>query len=164
MVYLRHLAHFGHSNIIKYCNRPFSSTHEMDETLLNNINRNVQSSDILYHLGDFCFGSRIEFYRKQINCRQIHLVLGNHDKLKNSDKKLFASISSLKEIKINNCTIVLCHYAMRVWNKSHHGSLHFFGHSHGGLGNTDKSIDVGVDSWNYKPISLSKNLQIVVGK
>jgi hypothetical protein len=29
--------------------------------------------------------------------------------------------------------IVLCHYAMRVWNRSHHGAWHLYGHSRGNL-------------------------------
>ena len=47
--------HFGHKNIIKYCDRPYSSVEEMDETILNNINKTVFPSDTLYILGDFTF-------------------------------------------------------------------------------------------------------------
>ena len=74
--------HLGHTNIIKYCNRPFKSTSEMDATIINNINEVVKSDDILYHLGDFSLGNPgyIINYLERINCKKIRLILGNHDK------------------------------------------------------------------------------------
>jgi hypothetical protein len=41
--------------------------------------------------------------------------------------------------------VILCHYGMRVWPASHHGSVHFYGHSHGRLPGYGRSRDVGVD-------------------
>ena len=47
--------HFGHANIMKYCNRPFASVTEMDETLIANWNAVVRNGDTVFHLGDFAF-------------------------------------------------------------------------------------------------------------
>ena len=50
--------HFGHSNIIRYCNRPFQIVEEMDRTILDRLNDSAKANDILYFLGDFCIGSK----------------------------------------------------------------------------------------------------------
>jgi calcineurin-like phosphoesterase family protein len=62
--------HFGHFNIIRYCNRPFTNTEEMDAQ--------VKPNDTLYFLGDFCMGSveKVAAYRKRLNCEAIHFVEG----------------------------------------------------------------------------------------
>jgi calcineurin-like phosphoesterase family protein len=49
--------HSGHFNIIRYCNRPFANSQEMDAAILDRINACVKPNDILYFLGDFCLGS-----------------------------------------------------------------------------------------------------------
>jgi calcineurin-like phosphoesterase family protein len=43
-----------------------------------------------------------------------------------------------------------------VWNASHHGALHFYGHSHGNLPGDSQSLDVGVDCWDFRPASLAE--------
>ena len=48
--------HFGHINIIKYCNRPYADVTEMNNALIANINSQVAPEDTLIHAGDFCFG------------------------------------------------------------------------------------------------------------
>jgi calcineurin-like phosphoesterase family protein len=82
--------HFGHNNIIRYCNRPFRSVEEMDQTILERLNASVKPNDTLY---------------------------------------------------------------LRVWNRSHHGSWHLYGHSHGRLPEppTLLSMDVGVDTHDFRP-------------
>jgi len=50
--------HFGHSNIIRYCNRPFLSVEEMDRTILDRLNASVKANDILYFLGISASGAR----------------------------------------------------------------------------------------------------------
>ena len=45
---------------------------------------------------------------------------------------------------------------MRVWDRSHYGSWHLFGHSHGALPGYGLSLDVGVDCTGFKPISLEQ--------
>ena len=52
--------------------------------------------------------------------------------------------------------VVLCHYAMRVWSRSHHGAIHLYGHSHGNLPGDSQSCDVGVDCWDFAPVSIEE--------
>jgi calcineurin-like phosphoesterase family protein len=154
--------HAYHDNIIKYSNRPFVNVDEMNTALAKNINAAVRPNGILYHLGDWAFRGldyAIQFremIRPDIN---IVLIVGNHDihKLKyQSFKNLFRDIYDLKEVKVNGRRITLCHYAMKVWNKSHHGAWQIFGHSHGSLPDDPNSLsfDVGVDCHNYKPLNF----------
>jgi len=154
--------HAFHENIIKYSNRPFSSVDEMNICMANNINAKVQKNHTLYHLGDWAFGglaNTIKF-REMINCSNVVLIIGNHDKhhLKHeSFRKLFSRIYDLYEVRSEGKTIVLFHYAMRVWDKSHHGRYHLYGHSHGSLYDDPNSLsfDVGVDCHNFQPLNVA---------
>lgn len=203
--------HFGHGNIIKYCNRnDFLSDSDlkeferigktwhsgdwkgngsshwrisreaidtMDDKLINNINSIVGENDVLYHLGDFCFAPKHEYYkaatnyRKRINCKEIHFVFGNHDQ--RSIGNLFSTASDMLNINVNNQRIVLCHYAMAVWDKSHRGAWQLYGHSHANLEKFmdtalpgHLSMDVGVDNaklivGEYRPFSFEEISQIM---
>lgn len=75
--------HFNHTNILQYCNRPFKTIDQMNETIITNWNRVVGPDDVIFHLGDFCLGGAEEWNKilNRLNGR-IYLVLGNHD-LKN---------------------------------------------------------------------------------
>lgn len=143
--------HLGHDNIIKYCNRPFSSVEEMDETIIKNWNSVVSKTDTVYHLGDFSFRDPL-IYLRRLNGNIVHIE-GNHDK-KFLEK--FDRIYKMKTIVIDKITIVLCHFAMRVWEKSHFNSWHCYGHSHGELESYGKSYDVGVDNNNFSPVSFEE--------
>lgn len=154
MIWFTADTHFGHANIIKYSNRPFKTVDEMNNVLIENINQVVKDNDILYHLGDWSFDTGEE-YRHKVKCKNIILILGNHDK--RLKKSLFKEVHPHRiEIVVNEQSIVLDHYAMKVWNKSHHGAWHLYGHSHGSLPDDPNSLsfDVGVDCWNYWPISI----------
>lgn len=158
--------HFGHANVIKYSNRPFDDVHQMDYTMITNICEAVKPGDVLYHLGDFGMHKAAELERILAVLPKMHLLLGNHDSEIRKKKRLhelFLSVNDFLEIKVPDVEahqriqrITLCHYALRVWNHSHHGAWSLYGHSHGGLEDPDHllSTDVGVDATKaYGPVS-----------
>jgi calcineurin-like phosphoesterase family protein len=166
--------HFGHANMIRFSKRPFASVEEMDEHLLERWNAVVKPGDTVYHVGDIFWTSTEEAkgLRERLNGR-ICLVRGNHDKTADSMKSAFEWFKDYYELKIEDPDaeggkrrIVLCHYAFRVWNKSHHGSWHLYGHSHGSLSDdpNTRSFDVGVDCHDYTPVSYARVKEIMAGK
>jgi len=143
----------------------------MDNVLIDNINRTVGENDILWHLGDwaFCRGSqyftKCKYYRDKIICKNVNLIWGNHDK--KSITPLFSNCFDLYQMVVNlKHVIILCHYAMAIWNRQHHCSWHLFGHSHNKFTTNNRSIDVGVDSaaellGEYRPFSFEEVKHII---
>jgi calcineurin-like phosphoesterase family protein len=158
-------SHFGHTSIIRFCDRPFADVTEMNETLISNWNECVRPGDTIYHLGDFAHrcGDPLRVFRR-LNGNK-HLILGNHDKPNVMAKLPFGWIKSTYKLTVDKkIRIWLSHYAHRRWPHSHHGSIHLFGHSHGGLPDYGKSTDVGVDAWDYKPVHLDTILKMMEGR
>jgi len=178
--------HYHHKNIVKGTSewkdlaetgshqslRDFSTLDEHDDALVTSFNSVIKENDILYHLGDWSFGGheQIKIFRDRLKCKNIHLIFGNHDqhieKLGSPYKSLFSSLDYYKEIsfkidsqisgRYGKTKIILSHYAHRVWNQSHHGTIHLYGHSHGTLPGIGKSMDVGVDTNNLYPYHLDE--------
>ncbi len=165
--------HFDHANIIKLCKRPFKNINEMQNVLVDKWNAKVSNSDDIYILGDFTFGvsAGIDFI-KRLNGTK-HFITGNHDhvamkKLVNMkatsgkgsplDKCFFHG--SMLDIKDGNQRISLCHYPVYEWNGSFKGAIHLHGHCHGNIGKSFKpnAYDVGVDLWNFEPVTLEEIL------
>jgi calcineurin-like phosphoesterase family protein len=167
MIHFTSDTHWGHKNIIQYSNRPFTSVEDMNEALIKNWNDRVAYNDTVYHLGDFAFMpyDMLKRTARRLNGTK-HLILGNHDKTIIQsrtdllDSKTFDSIQNYYELKHEGEFIVLFHYGQRVWNKSHHGSIMLYGHSHGSLPPFGKSVDVGVDckeiTEEYRPVSFDE--------
>lgn len=149
--------HFGHFNVIRYNNRPFKTLEEMDETLIQNFNSKVSNSDsnVTIHCGDFTFAKTYEEahrkYISRLNGKHVFLM-GSHDYW----LKQARGIHEVWERKIQGQWVVACHYAMRVWARSHYGSWHVYGHSHGNLPSFGKSYDVGVDNNALFPLSFEE--------
>lgn len=161
--------------------REFDTLEDMNSTIVKNINDLVKENDTLYHLGDWSFGgiNSIWDFRKQLNVQTIHYILGNHcHHIENNRvlpnvikygsevtkaQDLFTSVQHYKEVSINGRIFVLSHYAHRVWNKSHHGAIHLYGHSHGTIDNNyGLSMDVGLDTWKeFRPYSITEIIDIM---
>lgn len=156
--------HYGHRNIIEYCNRPFTSTDEMRETIIERHNKTVPDNrnNLTIHVGDMFWESMdvedcIRIF-KRLNGRHAFLW-GNHDKVIEQNKQLadkFEWIRDVHTIHFNKKLLWLSHYTHRAWPKSHKGSWHVFGHSHQELPPLGRSFDIGVEGHDYRPWSLEE--------
>ena len=149
----------------------------MDQVILDRINETVGVDDTLYILGDFTFrGGVPSDYRFRINCKDVHICLGNHDKrvLYKDYYQGFSSVQDVKEIIYCNQRIFMSHYPHRSWAASHKGSYMLYAHVHSKLDHEDKNsskktLDVGVDNTiNYgkpfgQPFSF-KEIQNIMNK
>lgn len=188
--------HYGHANIVRGTTswdntqrcRDFDTLEEHNDALVHRINSVVKENDTLWHMGDWSFGGKnnITAFRGRLNCKNINFILGNHDQWiepeESEFRHLFNSVQYYKEVKIGGTHFVLCHFAMRVWNKSHKGSIMLYGHSHGTLDQLQpkftcptwtgddywiknyKTMDVGVDTHDMYPYHLDEIRDIMEGK
>lgn len=125
--------HFGHSNIIRYDNRPFKSIKENDETLIANWNRVVTKDDTVYILGDYSWNTHPETdvkLLKALNGNKV-LIMGNHDKIRSdAERACFVKVKDYMEINDNGTKVVLSHYPILFWNGQFRDSVHLYGHVH----------------------------------
>ena len=178
--------HIGHQNVIKFDGRPFESLEEMHLKLIKNWNSKVNDEDIVFYLGDFTFKNQEigSWFRNHLKGK-IHFIMGNHDRTSVISKlgfeKVWGCDSGLGgvtiEVKDPDANrgyqiIVLCHYPILSWNKSHHGSWHVHGHCHQSLTKNKemswyykrKVIDAGVNGLEYTPISYKELKKIMNSK
>lgn len=162
--------HWGHSNIIKYCDRPFSSVEEMNEKMFDNWNDTVKDGDIVYHLGDVYFGkgSYGEEWAKRF--RKLpgrkRLILGNHDNGKDMNLhdcfqkivmwRMFPEFSLLlTHVPVHETTLGIhvsenedeCGAEVRQLHNIH-------GHIHQNPSPTDRHTNVSVEWINYTPVNI----------
>ncbi len=159
--------HFGHAGILSprmRTRRPFASIEEHDETLIAAWNAAVRPDDEVWHLGDFAFRCTGEHARRcfdRLNGRKL-LIRGNHDVLAEglpwAEPVRDVAQVYLREPDGVFLGIWLSHYAHVVWPRMHRGDLHLYGHSHGTLPDAPEgmSTDVGVDRWNWRPVTLEE--------
>jgi calcineurin-like phosphoesterase family protein len=145
--------HLNHTNIIKFCNRPFSNVEEMNEMIVKNWNAVVKPNDKIFHLGDFGFGRECELLFKRLNGHK-YILKGNHDKDSTYDWD-WDGVKDVHLLKYDDNLIWLSHYPHRSWPHSFHGSWHLFGHVHGRMEPYGLSMDVGVDVFDFTPVSYS---------
>lgn len=183
--------HFGHENIIEFCDCPFSHIDEMDDTLIKNWNEVVKLGNIVYHLGDFTLGA----YEA---ATQYFDRLNGHIKFLSNpwhhDKRWLEGVRSIPECETGHISrvtesfellppmvvleipgmgaseyplaLTLCHYPLQFWDRKHYGAWMLHGHTHqkNNFDTGEFILNVGVDCHNFYPISLGGVLQYMYEK
>lgn len=180
-IYFTSDSHFFHSNIRKFCNRPFESLEEMDKTLIDNWNKVVPTDGLVFHLGDFSWGGYQQWKeaREQLN-GEIILIKGNHDRKNGPQSQqqfntLFKHTAQQMFIEIEGRKIYLNHLPLLCYDGIYRDkeNLVFALNGHVHLSNVkEKNLgkdcercfsmmlptqyDVGVDFNDFTPISWSE--------
>lgn len=154
-IYLTSDTHFGHGNIIKFCNRPFENAREMDEVMIEKWNAKVKSEDIVMHLGDFAYGGS-QYIKRLVQSLngKISLLLGDHDR----ETKLWDAgfLDIRRYVTIEN-KAVLFHWPIESWQGAFRKVYHFHGHSHGNLKHKlPRRMDISVDCTNFEPLHFDE--------
>lgn len=173
--------HFGHQNILKFCERPFVSIEEMDNTIIERWNLKVGKDDIVFHLGDFAFATN-KRWQELISLLngKIYLILGNHDITRwpgTYTMQLFDRVENQMMLKIDNkYKVYLNHFPFLCYDGTYRNpedcTIQLHGHVHervGGIGKDDQRLqyrfpyqyDVGVDNNNFYPVSWEEILKII---
>ena len=163
MIWFTSDTHFGHKNIIRYCNRPFKNVWEMNHVLIENWNKRVAKGDTVYHLGDFAFLAPKQI-KDVIDCLNgtIIMVSGNHD----GPDHYYPGITITNDLTIDpdqrgEYWLGLSHYpemALKMCD-----AIAFCGHIHTQWRSWRPSgkkliVNVGTDVWGYRPVSLEEIL------
>lgn len=191
MIYFTSDQHYDHANIIKYCKRPFSGVDEMREEMIRRHNQVVRSQDIVWHLGDFSMHpNTVAKVLPRLNGSH-YLVMGNHDRChpvhykKNMEKKArFEKIyldAGFKKIMLHTF-IYLTHeigadmnhmpyapppdvegYDQRFLDFRPKDNFYYLlhGHVHEKWRKNGKMINVGVDVWDFTPVSLPSIVALI---
>ena len=179
--------HYNHGNICsattQWANpvtlRDFTSLEQMNSHLIANINEKVEHDDILFHLGDWSFGGfdAIQEFRNGIFCKNIHLILGNHDQHiannKGGVQSLFSSVNKYLDLVVkwnvgttlqDEARFALMHFPIASWDNMARGAIHLHGHVHFDPSmrlQEGKMMDVGCEGNNLYPIDMSEILSIM---
>jgi len=178
--------HLGHSNIIKYCDRPYHDVDAMNRALVDNWNRVVDDTDTVWVLGDFALGKIAKTLPvvAELHGHKI-LVAGNHDRCWHGHRRradawteryLDAGFDEIVQgstkTKIADTTVLLCHFPYR--GDSHNldrfvdhrptdkGAWLLHGHVHEKWAQSGRMINVGVDAHNFEPVNSSTLAQLMV--
>jgi calcineurin-like phosphoesterase family protein len=162
--------HYGHERIIELANRPFVSVEEMQETIIERHNKKVPNNPnyLTIHAGDL-FWHSMNSSDAAVILTRLHgrhaFLYGNHDELIEGNQFLQMMFKWVKgknkvggatTINHNKHSLTISHFARRVWQSSHKGHWHVYGHSHSALPGLGKSFDIGVDGNDFTPWALEE--------
>lgn len=169
MIYFTADTHFGHENVIRFCDRPYTTAAEMDEALIENWNSRVKGNDTVFILGDLFF--RSDNAEEILRCLKgkKRLLVGNHDgswMTKVDVSRYFASVDLMLELSDGRHALTLCHYPLLTW-KHAKKSYMVHGHIHNDTGADfwpllaarDNVLNAGVDINGYQPVTFDELLE-----
>ena len=156
-VFITSDTHFGHTRIIQYENRPFNSINEMNKEMIKRWNAKVTNNDVVFHLGDFCFGNKemISAIISELNGKKI-LVMGNHDRGHNVKYYLDCGFDEVYNYPILYKEFFIFSHEPITYLKAPFISC--YGHIHGSPNYptfTKNSVCCCVERWNYTPINFN---------
>lgn len=170
--------HFGHRKVIDFCDRPFTDLDHMHEAFILRYNQVVKPFHTVCWAGDTFF-SNLESAREilsRMNGRKL-LVRGNHDGSNTRCAKLFDFVTDRLHLRIAGRHCVVSHYPYA--GTEHHGMVDdrfqdlrvprvkgqalIHGHSHSKVRRHQTQIHVGVDAWDYRPVTMAQ-VEKEVGK
>jgi len=156
--------HLGHFNIIRFCNRPFKDTEEMDNALISNWNARITNRDDVYIVGDLMYRISQDpaSYLDKLKGKK-HLIFGNHDSawMKKVDlSKYFESVDRMSVINTGKCKVTLCHYPMMNFE----GKFMVYGHLHNNKNDTywkllstmENALNACVEVNGYQPVTFEE--------
>jgi len=159
--------HFGHDNIIKYCDRPYQSSEEMDWDMVEKWNSVVKDGDHVYHLGDVYMGNKkngyIQNVLSKLNGRK-RLILGNHDNGKDQILQNFFQKIDVWRM-FSEFGLLLTHVPVHESalyrgvtgnEKSPKKLLNIHGHIHNNPSPTKDHLCVCVEQINYTPVNIEE--------
>jgi calcineurin-like phosphoesterase family protein len=153
--------HLGHYNIIKYCNRPFETLDEMNETLIANWNNTIKPNDTVFFLGDLAFGknSKTDHWINQLN-GNIIFFRGNHD----ASSKIQFFTSAI--VTFGEIPFYLTHDPYNVPDTWRGWIIH--GHHHNNIPDRYpfihhrlKTVNVSVELTRYAPVNINTILKLI---
>jgi calcineurin-like phosphoesterase family protein len=149
--------HFGDPRILRIDKRPFKPMAAHDETLIARWNEVVRDDDVVWHLGDFALGpseARVHEILAMLRGTK-HLIIGNNDGPETLRAPGWSSVQHYAEVQVDGRELVLCHYPFRTWNHMGRGVVDLHGHSHGKLKSVPRQYDVGVDVFDFRPVTIA---------
>lgn len=157
-------SHVGHASMMSQRMsrpRPFASVEEMDEALIAHWNNRVRPGDRVFHLGDFAYGCSQKHARAVFDRLNGHrtLIRGNHE-ARGERVPWEGGIHDVLRLSVQDRGMLapvdlwLSHYAHLSWPDAFRGRIHLYGHSHGSIPPTPRACDVGVDCWQFRPVTV----------
>lgn len=148
--------HFGHQNIITYCNRPFSHLQKMEQVIISRYREVIRTEDTIYFVGDLSIkGSQhkahLNWILEQLPGNKI-LILGNHDKfgpfvyVDAGFQSIHTSLE-VEEFILHHDPVASIVRPDKIW---------LCGHVHTLFKKIKNVINIGVDQWEFYPVSIEE--------
>jgi len=156
--------HFDHANIIRYCHRPFDNVDDMNRVLLANWRAAIRSDDLVFFLGDMCFGRGCRparWWLTQLPGRIVY-VRGSHDRGIHRGSHGLKAVAVCDQVLLQTpvAEFVLVHDPVDVPVDWSGWCIH--GHVHNNSPFVDRRsrrLNVGVDVCRFRPVSLETVLK-----